>query len=194
MHKSHPRESLPPHHPNSAHILACRQDEPASCLYVLISGRIRLIREDPGMRPRVRVEEEVGRGEAVGAVWALTGGIHDTTALCVRDSELVRMSKVTTACPAIWALFLVLLNLGPALMDVCSLTGGAKDCSRRDVYWCWAASGVVACLAETHPCDDREFSAQSRSSWMCSDLRIGLPDKHMASLLVTFHYIRPQAP
>ncbi len=71
-----------------------RQDEPASCLYVLISGRIRLIREDPGMRPRVRVEEEVGRGEAVGAVWALTGGIHDTTALCVRDSELVRMSKV----------------------------------------------------------------------------------------------------
>lgn len=47
------------------------------------------------MRPRVRVEEEVGRGEAVGAVWALTGGIHDTTARCVRDSELVRMSKVT---------------------------------------------------------------------------------------------------
>lgn len=64
---------------------------------MLISGRIRLIREDPGMRPRVRVEEEVGRGEAVGAVWALTGGIHDTTALCVRDSELVRMSKVSQA-------------------------------------------------------------------------------------------------
>ena len=75
----------------------CRQDEPASCLYVLISGRIRLIREDPGMRPRVRVEEEIGRGEAVGAVWALTGGIHDTTALCVRDSELVRMSKASQA-------------------------------------------------------------------------------------------------
>jgi hypothetical protein len=32
----------------------------------------------------------------VGAVWALTGGYHDTTALCVRDSEFVRMSKVTT--------------------------------------------------------------------------------------------------
>lgn len=68
---------------------------------MLISGRIRLIREDPGLRPRVRVEEEVGRGEAVGAVWALTGGIHDTTALCVRDSELVRMSKVTTAHHAV---------------------------------------------------------------------------------------------
>lgn len=82
-------------------VCTCRQDEPASCLYVLISGRIRLIREDPGMRPRVRVEEEVGRGEAVGAVWALTGGIHDTTALCVRDSELVRMSKVITAQPLV---------------------------------------------------------------------------------------------
>ena len=82
-------------------VCTCRQDEPASCLYVLISGRIRLIREDPGMRPRVRVEEEVGRGEAVGAVWALTGGIHDTTALCVRDSELVRMSKVTTGHPLV---------------------------------------------------------------------------------------------
>lgn len=37
---------------------------------------------------------QVGRGEAVGAVWALTGGQHDTTALCVRDSEFVRMSRV----------------------------------------------------------------------------------------------------
>ena len=59
------------------------------------------------MRPRVRVEEEVGRGEAVGAVWALTGGIHDTTALCVRDSELVRMSKVMDTlrcmCQPLWA-------------------------------------------------------------------------------------------
>lgn len=36
---------------------------------------------------------QVGRGEAVGAVWALTGGHHDTTALCARDSEFVRMSR-----------------------------------------------------------------------------------------------------
>eukprot|EP00983_Pelagomonas_calceolata_P087880 1157065-Pelagomonas_calceolata.AAC.3 len=42
---------------------------------------------------QVHVEEEVARGEAVGAVWTITGGQHDTTALCVRDSELVRMSK-----------------------------------------------------------------------------------------------------
>ena len=36
---------------------------------------------------------QVGRGEAVGAVWALTGGHHDTTSLCARDSEFVRMSR-----------------------------------------------------------------------------------------------------
>jgi len=39
------------------------------------------------------VSVQVGRGEAVGAVWALTGGHHDTTALCARDSEFVRMSR-----------------------------------------------------------------------------------------------------
>ena len=71
-----------------------RQRENATCLYIIISGRLRLVREDPSARPPVRVEEEVGRGEAVGAVWALAGGYHDTTALCVRDAELVRMSRV----------------------------------------------------------------------------------------------------
>ncbi|KAK9814559.1 hypothetical protein WJX72_007850 [[Myrmecia] bisecta] len=84
--------------------LAYRQGEPAQCLYIIISGRLRLVREEPTSRPPVRVEEEVGRGEAVGAVWAITGGIHDTTALCVRDSELVRMSKgafelIASQCP-----------------------------------------------------------------------------------------------
>lgn len=29
----------------------------------------------------------------MGAVWALTGGHHDTTALCARDTEFVRMSR-----------------------------------------------------------------------------------------------------
>ncbi|CAL8463928.1 g3463 [Coccomyxa elongata] len=72
---------------------AYRQGDAAESLYIIISGRLRLLREDPAARLPLTVEEEVGRGEAVGAVWALTGGYHDTTALCVRDSEFVRMSK-----------------------------------------------------------------------------------------------------
>ena len=70
------------------------------------------------MRPRVRVEEEVGRGEAVGAVWALTGGIHDTTALCVRDSELVRMSKVRAAQPLLGGIYWMIACL--AMLLLCS--------------------------------------------------------------------------
>ena len=38
---------------------------------------------------------QVGRGDSLGAVWALTGGVHDTSALAIRDSELVRMSKAS---------------------------------------------------------------------------------------------------
>jgi len=76
--------------------LAYAQGEEATCLYVVISGRLRLMHTSAHPvtgRTSLRVEEEVGRGEAVGAVWTITGGHHDTTALCVRDSELVRMSK-----------------------------------------------------------------------------------------------------
>ncbi len=29
----------------------------------------------------------------MGALWALTGGVHDATALAVRDTELVRVSR-----------------------------------------------------------------------------------------------------
>jgi lysophospholipid hydrolase len=77
-------------------MLACgyRQGEEARSLYMVISGRLRLLREEPTNRPPVVVEDEASRGESVGAVWALSGGAYDTTALCVRDSELVRMSKV----------------------------------------------------------------------------------------------------
>ncbi|KXZ52202.1 hypothetical protein GPECTOR_10g833 [Gonium pectorale] len=76
--------------------VAYRQGDFAECLYVVISGRLRLLHETlhPVTHARqLHLEEEVGRGEAVGAVWAITGGHHDTTALCVRDSELVRMSR-----------------------------------------------------------------------------------------------------
>ncbi len=80
--------------PRSLH----RQGEPAESLYIIISGRLRLLHMRHAaaspVRRRNAPEEDVGRGESVGAVWALSGGAHDSTALCVRDTELVRMSKV----------------------------------------------------------------------------------------------------
>jgi CRP-like cAMP-binding protein len=39
------------------------------------------------------VEEEVGRGETIGAVWAVTSGKHDTSAVATRGCELVRLSR-----------------------------------------------------------------------------------------------------
>jgi len=66
---------------------AYRQDQEAESLYVIISGRIRLLHEfqhTVSGKIHLKTEEEVGRGEAIGAVWAITGGQHDSTSLCVR--------------------------------------------------------------------------------------------------------------
>ena len=38
---------------------SCRQGEAAESLYIIISGRLRLLREDPAARLPVCVEEEV---------------------------------------------------------------------------------------------------------------------------------------
>eukprot|EP00798_Chlamydomonas_sp_ICE-L_P019927 gene19927-26631_t len=78
------------------YVVISGQGEEAECLFVVISGRVRLLHSavhPVSGKALVRAEEELGRGEAVGAVWAITGGVHDSTALCVRDTELVRMSK-----------------------------------------------------------------------------------------------------
>jgi CRP-like cAMP-binding protein len=79
----------------SGHV-AYEQGVLADVLFIVISGRMRLMHKGkprPGVENGLHIEEEVGRGETIGAVWAVTGGVHDTTAIAVRDSELVRMSR-----------------------------------------------------------------------------------------------------
>jgi len=90
---------------------------PASSLYILISGRVRLLRDgaaggaawgapspdDFGLY--LSGAEEAGRGDTIGEASLLAGGCYDATALCVRDSELVRMSRaafelITARSPA----------------------------------------------------------------------------------------------
>ena len=56
--------------------LTCHPGDEAECLYVVISGRLRLVHE--AKHPvtgqlHLITEEEVGRGEAVGAVWTISG-------------------------------------------------------------------------------------------------------------------------
>ena len=110
------------------------QGEEATSMFVLISGRIRLLQKDgPGEDEgrgigcggegvsalggggggdgdggdlgreggnRGRPFEERGRGETVGEAPLLAGGRYPSTAMCLRDSELVRMSKgaLTLVC------------------------------------------------------------------------------------------------
>jgi hypothetical protein len=82
---------------------------------------------------------QVGRGEAVGAVWALTGGEHDTSALCVRDSEFVRMSRVR-------ALFLG--RLQPTILGL--LLWHRALCMLRDP-WCLCACACKCSWASGLP-------------------------------------------
>ncbi|MBN1418272.1 MAG: cyclic nucleotide-binding domain-containing protein [Planctomycetes bacterium] len=68
-----------------------RQGDPGDSLYVLLSGRLRVIAEDPdGDR---RVLNDVGPGESVGEMALLTGDPRSATVLAVRDSQLVRISS-----------------------------------------------------------------------------------------------------
>lgn len=69
-----------------------QQGVAADSMYVVISGRVRLVSRH-GSKGTVHVDEEVGRGEAIGAIWAVTNRSHDTSAIAVRDSEIVRLSK-----------------------------------------------------------------------------------------------------
>lgn len=68
-----------------------RQNELADSIFIIINGRVRLLRSMNS--ETIDSEEDLGRGESTGAVWAVTGGSHDTTALAVRDVETVKMSK-----------------------------------------------------------------------------------------------------
>lgn len=77
-----------------------QQGVPADSMYVVISGRVRLVSRH-GSKGTVHVDEEVGRGQAIGAIWAVTNRKHDTSAIAVRDSEIVRLSKESfeVRCP-----------------------------------------------------------------------------------------------
>ena len=80
-----------------AHDIPFRQGDTSSSIYITISGRMILAHQDE-RTGKVQTEEVAGRGEAIGAVWSLANGRHKKTAMCTRDSELVRMSRGAFQC------------------------------------------------------------------------------------------------
>ena len=68
-----------------------RQGDPGDCLYVVISGRLRIVLERDGAE--VRTVREVGRGESIGEMALITGEQRAATVYAIRDTEVVRLSQ-----------------------------------------------------------------------------------------------------
>jgi len=71
--------------------ILCRQGEPGDCIYIIISGRLRAVK-DPGS-PDERILNDVGRGEILGEMAFLTRGARSAMLYAIRDSELVKISQ-----------------------------------------------------------------------------------------------------
>ncbi|MGE5139598.1 MAG: patatin-like phospholipase family protein, partial [Rudaea sp.] len=68
-----------------------RAGDAGDALYVLISGRVRVLA--PGEDGVEQLVDEVGRGELLGELEVLTGDPRSATVRAVRDSELVRLGR-----------------------------------------------------------------------------------------------------
>lgn len=69
----------------------CRQGEAGDCIYIVISGRLRAIKNQGG--PDEKILNDVGRGEILGEMAFLTQGVRSAMLYAIRDSELVKISR-----------------------------------------------------------------------------------------------------
>jgi len=68
----------------------CRQGDPSDGLYLVVSGRLSIVRELPAGEQVVL--SHVGRGDTLGEVAALTGNTRSATVRALRDSVLARLT------------------------------------------------------------------------------------------------------
>ncbi len=66
------------------------QGDPGDALYILLSGRLRVVHDEG--TPGERVLADVGRGETVGEIALVTHAERSATVYAVRDSHLARLS------------------------------------------------------------------------------------------------------
>jgi len=79
-----------------------RQGDSGDALYVVLTGRLRVVVEPIAGAPHTVAE--IGRGESVGEMALLTGDPRSATVSAVRDSRLVRLSRaaferIVQQCP-----------------------------------------------------------------------------------------------
>ena len=72
-----------------------RQGEPGDSLYLLVSGRLRVLSESDDDEPHARhkIVREIPRGEVVGEMSLITGGARSATVVAIRDSVLVSLAQ-----------------------------------------------------------------------------------------------------
>lgn len=68
-----------------------RQGDPGDCLYVVISGRLRVVLEQDG--EEMRALRAIVRGESIGEMALITGEKRTATIYAVRDTEAARLSQ-----------------------------------------------------------------------------------------------------
>ncbi len=72
------------------------QGDPGDSLYLVVSGRLRVFRQQAGGTEQV--VRDVGRGDNVGEMAMVTGEPRSATVRAVRDTELVRLSRDAFDC------------------------------------------------------------------------------------------------
>jgi predicted acylesterase/phospholipase RssA/CRP-like cAMP-binding protein len=70
-----------------------RQGDPAGAVYIVMTGRLRVVVEDEGEDGSEQAIGEVGRGETVGEMALLTDDPRSATVFAVRDTELARLPR-----------------------------------------------------------------------------------------------------
>lgn len=70
----------------------CREGDAADAMYVVVSGRLRATREEDG---HPRTVGEISRGETVGEMALLTGGLRSATVTAMRDCVLAGLDRPT---------------------------------------------------------------------------------------------------
>jgi predicted acylesterase/phospholipase RssA/CRP-like cAMP-binding protein len=68
-----------------------REGEPGDSMYLVISGRLRVVRATPGAEPIVLAE--LGPGETVGEMALITGEPRSADVYAVRDTHLAKLSR-----------------------------------------------------------------------------------------------------
>lgn len=70
-----------------------RQGDLDDCMYVIVSGRLRVVQQRTGEAQHIL--RELGRGESMGEIALLTGERRTATVYAIRDTEVAKLSKTS---------------------------------------------------------------------------------------------------